>query len=178
MEKVPEGFELTAHSKACPNVAIADVKRGFYGVQYHPEVDHTENGVRMIRNFLYEVCGARGDWTMEDYRRSAVEAVRKKVGGGRVLLALSGGVDSSVCAQTKYFFIWFVHIMKKLVDEKSVFFIYKLLCKIKSYICGIFGDFLVRINFLPFTKCIICIFCNGKQPCTNILCPKIGRAHV
>ncbi|MCI8657815.1 MAG: glutamine-hydrolyzing GMP synthase [Oscillospiraceae bacterium] len=98
MEKVPEGFELTAHSKACPNVAIADVKRGFYGVQYHPEVDHTENGVRMIRNFLYEVCGARGDWTMEDYRRSAVEAVRKKVGGGRVLLALSGGVDSSVCA--------------------------------------------------------------------------------
>ncbi len=98
MEKVPEGFALAAHSKACPNVAIADVKRGFYGVQYHPEVNHTENGVRMIRNFLYEVCGAVGDWTMEDYRRTAVEDIRRKVGGGRVLLALSGGVDSSVCA--------------------------------------------------------------------------------
>lgn len=98
MEKVPEGFALTARSKACPNVAIADEKRGFYGVQYHPEVNHTENGLLMIRNFLYEVCGADGDWTMEDYKRTAIAAVREKVGGGRVLLALSGGVDSSVCA--------------------------------------------------------------------------------
>ena len=63
MAKVPEGFALTAHSDACPNVAIADEKRGFYGVQYHPEVNHTEHGVDMIRNFLYEVCGAKGDWT-------------------------------------------------------------------------------------------------------------------
>lgn len=98
MEKVPVGFALVAHSKACPNVAIADTKRGFYGVQYHPEVNHTENGIKMIRNFLYEVCGATGDWTMEDYKRTAIAAVREKVGGGRVLLALSGGVDSSVCA--------------------------------------------------------------------------------
>lgn len=98
MEKVPDGFELAAHSQACPNVAIADVGRGFYGVQFHPEVNHTENGVKMIRNFLYEVCGAKGDWTMEDYKRTAIAAVREKVGGGRVLLALSGGVDSSVCA--------------------------------------------------------------------------------
>lgn len=98
MEKVPEGFELAAHSKACPNVAIADTERGFYGVQYHPEVNHTENGIKMIRNFLYEVCGATGDWTMEDYKRTAIAAVREKVGSGRVLLALSGGVDSSVCA--------------------------------------------------------------------------------
>ncbi len=98
MEKVPDGFALVARSKACPNVAIADVKRGFYGVQYHPEVNHTENGVRMIRNFLYEVCGAKGDWTMEDYKRTAIANLREKVGNGRVLLALSGGVDSSVCA--------------------------------------------------------------------------------
>ena len=98
MEKVPDGFVLAAHSKACPNVAIADEKRGSYGVQYHPEVNHTENGVAMIRNFLYEVCGAAGDWTMDDYKRTAVEAIREKVGGGKVLLALSGGVDSSVCA--------------------------------------------------------------------------------
>ena len=98
MEKAPEGFALAARSKACPNVAIADEARGFYGVQFHPEVNHTENGVQMIRNFLYEVCGATGDWTMGDYKRTAIASIREKVGTGRVLLALSGGVDSSVCA--------------------------------------------------------------------------------
>ena len=98
MAKVPEGFVLTAHTDNCPNVAIADERRGFYGVQYHPEVNHTEHGVDMIRNFLYQVCHAAGDWTMEDYKRTAVVAIREKVGGGRVLLALSGGVDSSVAA--------------------------------------------------------------------------------
>ena len=98
MARVPEGFSLTAHSAACPNVAIADEARGFYGVQFHPEVNHTENGVAMIRNFLYEVCGAVGDWTMEDYMKTSIRAIREKVGDGKVLLALSGGVDSSVCA--------------------------------------------------------------------------------
>ena len=98
MAKVPEGFALTAHSDACPNVAIADETRGFYGVQYHPEVNHTENGIAMIRNFLYEVCLAKGDWTMEDYCKTAIQQVREKVGSGKVLLALSGGVDSSVVA--------------------------------------------------------------------------------
>lgn len=98
MEKVPDGFALTARSDACPNVAIADEKRKFYGVQFHPEVNHTENGEKMLRNFLYEVCGAAGDWTMGDYLKQAVAAVREKVGDGKVLLALSGGVDSSVCA--------------------------------------------------------------------------------
>mgnify|MGYP001077005880 CR=1 FL=1 len=98
MEKVPAGFRLTAHSAACPNVAIADEARGFYGVQFHPEVNHTEQGAAMLRNFLYEVCGARGDWTMEDYQETAVRRLREKIGNGRVLLALSGGVDSSVAA--------------------------------------------------------------------------------
>ena len=98
MEKVPEGFTLVAHSGACPNVAICDEARGFYGVQYHPEVNHTEHGTDMIRNFLYEVCGAKGDWTMGDYKATAIQAVREKVGDGKVLLALSGGVDSSVAA--------------------------------------------------------------------------------
>ena len=98
MAKVPQGFALTAHSAACPNVAIADETRGFYGVQFHPEVNHTEHGVDMIRNFLYEICKARGDWTMGDYCRTAIAQVREKVGTGKVLLALSGGVDSSVCA--------------------------------------------------------------------------------
>ena len=98
MEKVPDGFSLVARSGACPNVAIADEARGFYGVQFHPEVNHTEHGTDMIRNFLYEVCRAAGDWTMEDYKSTAVEALREKIGSGRVLLALSGGVDSSVAA--------------------------------------------------------------------------------
>ena len=98
MAKVPQGFDLVAHSDACPNVAIADESRGFYGVQYHPEVNHTENGVAMIRNFLYEVCGASGDWTMGDYKNTAIREIREKVGTGKVLLALSGGVDSSVVA--------------------------------------------------------------------------------
>ena len=98
MEKVPEGFVLTARSDACPNVAIADETRGFYGVQYHPEVNHTEHGTDMIRNFLYEVCGAAGDWSMSGYKETAVRALREKIGDGKVLLALSGGVDSSVAA--------------------------------------------------------------------------------
>ena len=98
MAKVPEGFQLVAHSDNCPNVAICDETRGFYGVQYHPEVNHTENGVAMIRNFLYLVCGAKGDWTMQDYCKTAIAAIREQVGDGKVLLALSGGVDSSVAA--------------------------------------------------------------------------------
>ena len=98
MARVPEGFELVAHSDACPNVAIADEAKGFYGVQYHPEVNHTEHGLDMLHNFLYEVCGAVGDWTMEDYCKTAIAAVRERVGDGKVLLGLSGGVDSSVAA--------------------------------------------------------------------------------
>lgn len=98
MAKVPDGFRLVAHSAACPNVGIADEARGFYGVQFHPEVNHTENGLKMLRNFLYEVCHAKGDWTMGDYCKTAIARIREKVGDGKVLLALSGGVDSSVAA--------------------------------------------------------------------------------
>ena len=98
MAKVPDGFALVGHTDMCPNAAIADEVRGFYGVQYHPEVNHTENGLGMIRNFLYAVCHAKGDWTMGDYCRTAITSIREKVGDGNVLLALSGGVDSSVAA--------------------------------------------------------------------------------
>ncbi len=98
MAKVPEGFALAAHTDMCPTAAIADPARGFYGVQFHPEVNHTEHGTQMIRNFLYQVCHAKGYWTMEDYCRTAIAAIREKVGDGKVLLALSGGVDSSVAA--------------------------------------------------------------------------------
>ena len=98
MAQVPQGFRLVAHSAACPTVGICDEERGFYGVQFHPEVNHTVYGHDMLRNFLYEVCGAIGDWTMADYKRRAIEEIRAKVGNGKVLLALSGGVDSSVAA--------------------------------------------------------------------------------
>ena len=81
MEVVPEGFSLVAHSDACPNVAICDETRGFYGVQYHPEVNHTEFGTAMIRNFLYEVCGATGDWTMGDFMRKSIEDIRANYAG-------------------------------------------------------------------------------------------------
>ena len=98
MAKVPDGCALVGHTDMCPNAAIADEVRGFYGVQYHPEVNHTENGLGMIRNFLYAVCHAKGDWTMGDYCRTAIASIRETVGDGKVLLALSGGVDSSVAA--------------------------------------------------------------------------------
>ena len=97
MEKIPEGFVVTALSAACPNVAIEDEKRKFYGVQFHPEVNHTEHGSDMIRNFL-NICGVKREWTMEGYMKKSMAEIREKVGNGRVLLALSGGVDSSVCA--------------------------------------------------------------------------------
>ena len=98
MEKLPKGYSLIAKSDNCPNVAVFDEKRKFYGVQFHPEVNHTEHGKDMIRNFLYNVCGAKGDWTMEDYKEKQIARIRDKVKDGKVLLALSGGVDSSVCA--------------------------------------------------------------------------------
>ena len=98
MEQIPDGFTLAARSASCPTAAICDESRGFYGVQFHPEVAHTEHGTDMIRNFLYLVCGANGDWSMEDYKATAIRDIRERVGDGNVLLALSGGVDSSVAA--------------------------------------------------------------------------------
>ena len=96
--RLPEGFRACAVTEHCPTGAIADEARGFYGVQFHPEVNHTEHGQDMIRNFLYRVCSCTGTWNMGDYMRSSIAAIREKVGSGKVLLALSGGVDSSVAA--------------------------------------------------------------------------------
>ena len=98
LAQVPDGFQLVAHTDACPTAAIADESRGFYGVQFHPEVNHTVHGQEMLRNFLYAVCQCDHTWTMRNYMKTAIADVREKVGDGKVLLALSGGVDSSVAA--------------------------------------------------------------------------------
>ncbi len=98
IDRLPEGFSSTAHTSACPTAAMQNPSKKLYGMQFHPEVLHSENGIAMLRNFLYEVCGAVGDWTMGDYARTAIASLREKIGNGKVLLALSGGVDSSVAA--------------------------------------------------------------------------------
>lgn len=98
IDKLPVGFRTVATTDACPAAAIEHAGKKIYGLQFHPEVLHSENGLTMLRKFLYDVAGAAGDWTMEDYARTAVAAVKEKVGEGKVLLALSGGVDSSVVA--------------------------------------------------------------------------------
>ncbi len=96
--KAPEDFTITGHTPVCPVAAMELPEKKFYAVQYHPEVMHTQEGTKMIRNFLYNVCECTGDWQMDSFVETTIEAIRKKVGNGKVLCALSGGVDSSVAA--------------------------------------------------------------------------------
>ena len=96
--KVPEGFKITAHTKDCPVAAMEDESRNFYATQFHPEVMHTEQGQKIISNFVYKVCGCTGDWRMDSFVETTIKQIREKVGNGKVLCALSGGVDSSVAA--------------------------------------------------------------------------------
>ncbi|MCT8990558.1 glutamine-hydrolyzing GMP synthase [Chelativorans sp. SCAU2101] len=95
---LPPGFKVVGTSSGAPFAAIADDGRKYYGVQFHPEVAHTPDGAKLIANFVHEIAGLKGDWTMAAYRDQAVEAIRKQVGSGKVICALSGGVDSSVAA--------------------------------------------------------------------------------
>lgn len=94
----PEGFAVTAHTNSTPVAAIANEQLRIYGVQFHPEVVHTPEGMKMIRNFLFTTCGCKGDWDMGSYVDIAVKQIREQVGNKKVLCALSGGVDSSVAA--------------------------------------------------------------------------------
>ena len=98
ISELPQGFKITAHTDNCPVAAMENAEKKLYAVQFHPEVNHTQNGLDMINGFLKNVCGCIGDWTMENYAKTAIADIRKKVGDGKVLLALSGGVDSSVAA--------------------------------------------------------------------------------
>ena len=95
---IPPGFRVVGTSTGAPFAAIANEERKYYGVQFHPEVVHTPDGAKLLSNFVNNIAGLQGDWTMAAYREQAVEAIRKQVGDGKVICALSGGVDSSVAA--------------------------------------------------------------------------------
>lgn len=98
ISRVPVGFRITAQTEKCPCAAMCDETRGLYAVQFHPEVTHTEYGRQMLHNFLFCVCRCKGDWEMDSFVEASVERLRRELAGKKVLLALSGGVDSSVAA--------------------------------------------------------------------------------
>ena len=96
--EAPEGFVVTAKTDNCPVAAMENAEKGFYATQFHPEVMHTEFGEKILRNFVVDICKCKCDWKMDSFVDSTVKALREKIGNGRVLCALSGGVDSSVAA--------------------------------------------------------------------------------
>jgi GMP synthase (glutamine-hydrolysing) len=96
--EMPTGFRAIASTEAVPIVGFEDPQRGIYGIQFHPEVSHTVSGAEILRNFLFRVCGATGDWQLTSYLEETVGALRQRVGGARVICGLSGGVDSTVVA--------------------------------------------------------------------------------
>ncbi|MBR3264816.1 MAG: glutamine-hydrolyzing GMP synthase [Erysipelotrichaceae bacterium] len=98
VKKLPPGFVSIARSEKCPYAGVADEKRKLYGVQFHPEVSHTEYGYQIIRNFLFEICNCRPEWKMDDFLDKAIERYKKELKDKKVILGLSGGVDSMVCA--------------------------------------------------------------------------------
>lgn len=98
ISKVAPGFEIVASTKDCPVAAAQNPKDKLYAIQFHPEVLHTVEGTKMLSNFVYHVCGCAGDWKMDSFVEQSIQNIREKVGDGKVLCALSGGVDSSVAA--------------------------------------------------------------------------------
>lgn len=98
VKTLPKGFTAIAHTDKCPCAAMCDESRNLYGVQFHPEVTHTVFGTQMLHNFIFGVCGCNSDWKMENFVESSIEKYQKELSGKKVLLALSGGVDSSVAA--------------------------------------------------------------------------------
>ena len=98
IERAPEGFKIIGHTPVCPVAAMECADKHLYAVQFHPEVMHTQEGTKMLSNFVYNICNCVGDWKMDSFVEKTIEEVREKVGNGKVLCALSGGVDSSVAA--------------------------------------------------------------------------------
>ena len=132
IEQAAPGFKVTGHTANCPVAAMEDAGRGLYAVQFHPEVLHTAEGKKMLHNFVYNVCGCAGDWKMDSFVESNVKALREQIGDGKVLCALSGGVDSSVLAA----------MLAKAVGKQltCVFVDHGLLRKNeKEEVCAVFG---------------------------------------
>ncbi|MBE6120035.1 MAG: glutamine-hydrolyzing GMP synthase [Erysipelotrichaceae bacterium] len=98
ISKVAPGFEITSHTENCPCASAENVAENLYAIQFHPEVLHTQEGTKMLYNFVRNICGCAGDWRMDSFVEDQIKAIREKVGDGKVLCALSGGVDSSVAA--------------------------------------------------------------------------------
>ena len=98
ISKAAEGFEIVAHTDDCPVAAAQDLDRNLYAIQFHPEVLHTKEGTKMLYNFVRNICGCAGTWRMDSFVENSIREIREKVGDGKVLCALSGGVDSSVAA--------------------------------------------------------------------------------
>jgi GMP synthase (glutamine-hydrolysing) len=120
LEAIPDGFKPIASTENSPYAVIADEERRFYGMQFHPEVFHTEQGGDIIKNFLYNICGCTGDWSMANFVEQAVKSIREEVGDKKVILGLSGGVDSSVTAAL---------IHKAIGDQLTCVFVDNGLCR-------------------------------------------------
>ena len=98
VDVLPEGFINIGKTKNCPNAAMENVERKLYGIQFHPEVNLSNNGTELLKNFVFDICGCSGTWKMSDFAKETIKALKKKIGKKKALLALSGGVDSSVAA--------------------------------------------------------------------------------
>ena len=99
VESLPQGFEKIGYTDNCPIAAMQNKEKNLYALQFHPEVNHSEYGKEMLKNFVFEICKQEADWTMKNYAQTAIKEIQEKVQDGKVLLALSGGVDSSVVAK-------------------------------------------------------------------------------
>ena len=133
IEQAAPGFQITAHTANCPVAAVENAEKGLYAVQFHPEVLHTAEGKKMLRNFVYNVCGCSGDWKMDSFVENNIKALRERIGEGKVLCALSGGVDSSVLAA----------MLAKAIGKQltCVFVDHGLLRKNeREQVCEVFGE--------------------------------------
>ncbi|WEG73503.1 glutamine-hydrolyzing GMP synthase [Vagococcus intermedius] len=141
--KVPTGFEITATSADCPIAAMANKEKNFHAVQFHPEVRHSEYGNDLLRHFAFDICGCAGDWTMDSFIETEIAKIREKVGDKKVLLGLSGGVDSSVVG---------VLLQRAIGDQLTCIFVdHGLLRKgegdqVMDSLSGKFGLNIIRVN--------------------------------
>ncbi len=141
IETPAPGFTVTAWTDNCPVAAAENREKNLYAVQFHPEVLHTQEGKQMLHDFVYDVCGCKGDWKMDSFVETSIQALREKIGDGKVLCALSGGVDSSVAAA----------MLSKAVGKQltCVFVDHGLLRKNEmEQVCEIFGGGQFEMNFI------------------------------